>query len=90
MDYTVETMSKTVETMGKKINSDQMVIEKLAREIAQLKRLNFAKRSEKMNPEQASLLNNLIDTDAGLLPHNWLSADETISSVANQFGSRHG
>ncbi|MHA6575433.1 IS66 family transposase [Pseudomonas yamanorum] len=59
----VETMGKTVETMGKKINRDQTVIEKLTHEIAQLKRLKFAKRSEQMNPEQASLLDDLIDTD---------------------------
>lgn len=63
MDQTVETMSKTVETMGRKINRDQTVIEKLTHEIAQLKRLKFAKRSEQMNPEQASLLDDLIDTD---------------------------
>src|SRR5476649_2199069 len=59
----VETMGNTVETMGKKINRDQTVIEKLTHEIAQLKRLKFAKRSEQMNPEQASLLDDLIDTD---------------------------
>jgi len=59
----VEIMGKTVETMGKKINRDQTVIEKLTHEIAQLKRLKFAKRSEQMNPEQASLLDDLIDTD---------------------------
>nr|WP_279628781.1 transposase [Pseudomonas floridensis] len=41
-------------TMGKKINRDQTVIEKLTHKIAQLKRLKFAKRSEQMNPEQTS------------------------------------
>ncbi len=60
---TVETMGKTIETMGKKINRNQAVIERLTHEIAQLKRLKFAKRSEQMNPEQASLLDDLIDTD---------------------------
>ncbi|NWD65972.1 IS66 family transposase [Pseudomonas sp. IPO3774] len=63
MGQTVETMSKTVETMGRKISRDQTVIEKLTHEIARLKRLKFAKRSEQMNPEQASLLDDLIDTD---------------------------
>lgn len=63
LDQQVETMGKTVETMGKKINRDQTLIEKLTHEIAQLKRLKFAKRSEQMNPEQASLLDDLIDTD---------------------------
>jgi len=38
--------------MGKKIHRDQTVIEKLAHEIAQLK-----------HPQQASLLDDLIDTD---------------------------
>lgn len=60
---TVETMGKTVETMGKKINRDQTLIDKLTHEIAELKRLKFAKCSEQMNPEQASLLDDLIDTD---------------------------
>ncbi|RON06744.1 hypothetical protein BK659_20900 [Pseudomonas brassicacearum] len=59
----VETLDQQVETMGKKINRDQTVIEKLTHEIAQLKRFKFAKRSEQMNPEHASLLNDLIDTD---------------------------
>jgi transposase len=60
---TVETMGKTVATMDKKINRDQAVIEKLTGWIAQLKRFKFAKRSEQMNPEQASLLDDLINTD---------------------------
>lgn len=59
----VESLDQTVETMGKKIHRDQTVIEKLTHEIAQLKRLKFAKRSEQLNPQQASLLNDLIDTD---------------------------
>ncbi|MFK3796022.1 IS66 family transposase [Pseudomonas sp. NPDC088444] len=63
LDLQVETLDKTVETMGKKINRDHTVIEKLTHEIAQLKRLKFAKRSEQMSPEQASLLDDLIDTD---------------------------
>jgi hypothetical protein len=63
MSHTVETMNKTVETIGKKISRDQKLIEKLTHEIAQLKRLKFAKRREQMNPEQASLLDDLIDTD---------------------------
>ncbi len=42
---------------------DQPLIEKLTHEIAQLKRLKLAKRSEQMSPEQASLLDDLNDTD---------------------------
>ena len=49
--------------MGKKIHRDQTVIEKLTHEIAQLKRFKFAKRSEQLSPDQASLLDELIDTD---------------------------
>jgi hypothetical protein len=60
-------MSNTVETMGKKINRDQTVIEKLTHDIALLKGLKFAKRSEQMNPDQASLLHDLIDTHIALL-----------------------
>ena len=56
-------MGKTVETMGQKINRDQTVTEKLTHEIAQLKRLKFAKSSEQLNSQQASLLDDLIDTD---------------------------
>ncbi|PPV39478.1 IS66 family transposase [Ectopseudomonas oleovorans] len=59
----VESLDQKVETMGKKIHRDQTVIEKLTHEIAQLKRFKFAKRSEQLNPEQASLLDDLIDTD---------------------------
>ena len=59
----VETLDHQVDSMGKKINRDQTVVEKLTHEIAQLKRLKFAKRSEPMNPEQARLLDDLIDTD---------------------------
>ncbi len=63
LDQQVKTMGKTVDSMGKKIGQDKTLIEKLTFEIAQLKRLKFAKRSEQMNPEQASLLDDLIDTD---------------------------
>ena len=53
--------------MGKKIRRNQTLIEKLTHEIAQLKRLKFAKRSEQMNLEQVSLLDDLIDTDIAAL-----------------------
>ncbi len=52
-----------VDIMGRKIHRDQAVIEKLTHEIAQLKRFKFAKRSEQLNPQQTSLLDDLIDTD---------------------------
>jgi TolA-binding protein len=68
LDHQVDTLGKTVETMGQKITRDQTVIEKLTHEIAQLKRFKFAKRSEQLiSPDQASLLDDLIDTDIAAL-----------------------
>ncbi|MGP5445698.1 IS66 family transposase [Pseudomonas helleri] len=52
-----------VETMDKKNTHHKSVNEKLAHEIALLKRFKFAKRSEQLSPDQASLLDDLIDTD---------------------------
>ena len=79
LDQQVETMGKTVETMGKKISRDQTLIEKLTHEIAQLKRLKFAKRSEQMNPEQASLLDDLIDTDIAAIEAELQSLQAVIT-----------
>lgn len=52
-----------VETMDKQITHHKSVNERLAHEIALLKRFKFAKRSEQLSPDQASLLDDLIDTD---------------------------
>jgi transposase len=52
-----------VETMDKQTTHHKSVNEKLAHEIALLKRFKFAKRSEQLSPNQASLLDDLIDTD---------------------------
>ena len=52
-----------VEPMDKQITHHKSVNEKLAHEIALLKRFKFAKRSEQLSPDQASLLDDLIDTD---------------------------
>ncbi|NAS97164.1 IS66 family transposase [Pseudomonas syringae pv. actinidifoliorum] len=79
LDQKVETMGKTVETMGKKISRDQTLIEKLTHEIAQLRRLKFAKRSEQMNPEQASLLDDLIDTDIAAIEAELQSLQAVIT-----------
>ncbi len=72
-----------VDTMGKKINRDQTLIEKLTHEIAQLKRLKFAKRSEQMNPEQASLLDDLIDTDIAAIEAE-LQALQTVPAATEK------
>jgi hypothetical protein len=49
--------------VGMPINRDQAVIEELPHRIAQLKRLKFSAHSEQLNPQQASWLDDLIDTD---------------------------
>lgn len=56
-------MLSQVDIMGRKIHRDQALIEKLTFEIVQLKRLKFANRSEQMNPEQANLLDDLVNAD---------------------------
>lgn len=52
-----------VDTLGKKIQRIETVNEQLPHEIALLKRHKFAKRSEQLSLAQASLLDDLIDTD---------------------------
>ncbi len=79
LDQQIETMGKTVDFMGKKIGQDKTLIEKLTFEIAQLKRLKFAKRSEQMNPEQASLLDDLIDTDIAAIEAELQSLQAVIT-----------
>ena len=83
-----ESMGRAVETMGKKINRDQTVIEKLTHEIAQLKRLKFAKRSEQMNPEQASLLDDLIDTDIAAIEAELLAPVASSAAAKCPFSIR--
>lgn len=56
-------LMQRVESMGKQIHHYKTVNDKLTHEIAQLKRFKFAKRSEQLNPDQASLLDDLIDAD---------------------------
>lgn len=59
----VAQLIQRVETMDKQITHHKSVNEKLGHEIALLKRFKFAKRSEQLSPDQASLLDDLIDTD---------------------------
>jgi ABC-type phosphate transport system auxiliary subunit len=72
-----------VDTMGKKINRDQTVIEKLTHEVAQFKCLKFAKRSEQLNPQQASLLDDLIDTDIAAIEAE-LQALQTVPAATEK------
>ena len=59
----VENLDQKVESMDKQIHHYKTVNDKLTHEIAQLKRFKFAKRSEQLSPDQASLLDDLIDAD---------------------------
>lgn len=59
----VENLDQKVESMDKQIHHYKTVNDKLTHEIAQLKRSKFAKSSEQLNPYQASLLDDHIDTD---------------------------
>ncbi len=52
-----------VDTVGRKINRDETIIEQLSHEIAVLKRHKFAKRSERISPAQGSLLDDLLNAD---------------------------
>ncbi|VVO09656.1 hypothetical protein PS712_03352 [Pseudomonas fluorescens] len=79
----VETLDHQVVTLDKKIHRDQAVIEKLTHEIAQLKRLKFAKCSEQMNPQQASLLDDLIDTDIAVIEAE-LQALQTVPATTEK------
>jgi len=56
-------LDQKVESMDKQIHHYKTLNEKLTHEIAQLNRLKFAKRSEQFSPDQASLLDDLIDAD---------------------------
>lgn len=59
----VENLDAKVESMDKQIHHYKTVNDKLTHEIAQLKRFKFAKRSEQLNPYQASPLDEHIDAD---------------------------
>ena len=59
----VEGLDQHVEKLGKQVHHFKTVNEQLTHEIALLKRHRFAKCSEQLNPAQASLLDDLLDTD---------------------------
>ena len=79
----VETLDQKVESMDKQIHHYKTVNDKLTHEIAQLKRFKFAKRSEQMNPEQASLLDDLIDTDIAAIEAE-LQALQTVPAATEK------
>ena len=59
----VDSLGQQVDSMGKKNDRDQTIIEQLTHEITWFKRNKFAKRSEQLSPAQGSLLDDLLDTD---------------------------
>lgn len=59
----VGSLDQKVESMDKPIYHYKTLNEKLTHEIAQLKRFKSAKRSEQFSPDQASLLDDLIEAD---------------------------
>jgi len=81
-------MGKTVETIGRNINRDQTMIEKLTHEIAQLKRLKFAKCSEQMNHEQASLLDDLIDTNIAAIEAEFQALQTVPAATEKKQGAK--
>ena len=62
MQQTAE-LAQQVELKDRAIRHEQALNEKLTHELAILKRHRFGRRSETMNPDQASLLDELADAD---------------------------
>ena len=56
-------MLQNIERLDKEVLHHKTRNQQLIHEIAQLKRHRFAKRAESFSPDQASLLDDLIDTD---------------------------
>ena len=59
----VEHLDTQLASLDKEVLHQKTRNQQLIHEIAQLKRHRFAKRSESFNPDQASLLDDLIETD---------------------------
>ena len=64
---TVSTQQRQIERQDHEIAFKQALIDKINHEMAVLKRLKFAARSEAFNAEQKSLLDETIDTDLAAL-----------------------
>jgi transposase len=64
---TAATQASEIERKDREIAFKQAFIDKLTHEMAVLKRLKFAARSESFNAEQKSLLEDTIDTDLAAL-----------------------
>ena len=62
----------------------QAINDKLTHEIAILKRHRFARRSEILNPKQASLLDELIDADIGAIEEELARAGEQLANASKE------
>lgn len=82
-------MGKTVQVMDEKVHHDTTLIEQLNHEIAQLKRFKFAKCSEQISQEQASLLGELIDTDIAAIEAKLESLQVTSIPAQDKPKPRH-
>lgn len=62
----------------------QAINDKLTHEIAILKRHRFARRSETLNPQQASLLDELIGADIGAIEEELTRAGEQVADAPKE------
>ena len=76
---------QNIERLDKEVLYHKTRNQQLIHEIAQLKRHRFAKRAESFSPDQASLLDDLIDTDiAAIEAELEILAPKSASSPARQ------
>ena len=81
----VEHLDQQVAVLGKEVLHHKTRNQQLIHEIAQLKRHRFAKRAEAFSPDQASLLDDLIDTDIAAIEAKLeILAPKSASSPARQ------
>ena len=71
-----------VETQGRTIRHQQALNDKLTHELAIHKRHRFGRRSETMNPDQASLLDELDDADIAAIETQLAATAPEVSAPA--------
>ena len=82
-------MLQNIERLDKEVLHHKTRNQQLIHEIAQLKRHRFAKRAESFSPDQASLLDDLIDTDiAAIGAELEILAPKSASTPARQKSKR--
>ena len=78
-------MLQNIELLHKEVLRHKTRNQQLIHEIAQLKRHRFAKRTESFSPDQASLLDDLIDTDIVAIEAELeILAPKSVSTPARQ------